>query len=63
MSAHKSDVNEANSELNDGNNPVSITFYVEDIPLIANTIHTVKCLFDICKTCPMAILHNIRPNL
>ena len=63
MCSYKANVNEADCKFYDGYNSVSITFDIEYIALISNTIYTIKRLLYIRVACPMTILHDVCPYL
>lgn len=63
MSADKTDVNSLGRELNDDNQPIVITFDIEDIVLITNIVNAVEGLFYVCKTCPFRLLSFFVPIL
>ena len=42
-------------------NSVIVSFYVENVPLAANTVHTVKIIFYISETLPFGLLCSFEP--
>ena len=63
MSTHESYENVADSEFNDHNKPVIITFDVENISSVPNTIDTIKSGFNISETFPFSLFSLVVPIL
>jgi hypothetical protein len=52
MGSYKSDKDVAMYKLYNHHQSVGISFYIEYVSLVADTVHTVKILFDVSKTLP-----------
>lgn len=63
MGTYKTNIYKLNRKFDYHYKPIAISFNVEHIMLIANIINTVKCLFYISETSPLAFLHNGCPLL
>jgi hypothetical protein len=49
------------NKLYDDYQSVIVSFYVENVPLAANTVHTVKIIFYISETLPFGLLCSFEP--
>ncbi len=63
MCSHEANIYESYRKFDYSDNTIGISFYIKHITLVPYTIHTVECLLHVGKTCPVAALHYIRPNL
>lgn len=63
MSANETYIHKLRSELNNNNKPEVVSFYIENIPLIAYIIDRIKSLFYIRKSLQSGILDFFNPLL
>ena len=63
MCADKPNQYVAHRELYQHHQPIVIALDVENIPSVADTIHTVECPLDVCKALPFCFLGLFVPVL